>query len=271
MRWYIVFIILLTLSINDFALTAPVLVQEKRHACVDAVHVPKDVVTVLDKRVGDDLKQLGEYIDFFKAADEHAPSGSAPSEPGHGSTLDVPVPAPNPASPTVNPAPLTEPLSLSLGLSPTGSSMKGVTDNLNTGQNSVKSPEPPSLPPPAPLRDASLQDKWRNDGLDATTLQPPPSKRPRLGLGSKPDVPAQAPDLALPTVSLASLTKTPASWSDIGRYYSNKLAALAEGRKPPVLWMKQPGPKNPVLPAVPEQEVGTAPSPNPSSSIEPSD
>ena len=59
-----VFGILLILSIidRDFALPAPVLVQEKRQAGVDVVHIPKDAITVLGKRVGEELAKLTEEL-----------------------------------------------------------------------------------------------------------------------------------------------------------------------------------------------------------------
>jgi hypothetical protein len=53
-RYNIVSRILLILTIITFALAAPVLVQEKRQACVDAVHVPEDMITVLRKRTLDE-------------------------------------------------------------------------------------------------------------------------------------------------------------------------------------------------------------------------
>ena len=58
-RYDILFGILLILSIIDFALAAPVLVQEKRQAYADVVHTPKGARTALRKRVGeDDLVKL---------------------------------------------------------------------------------------------------------------------------------------------------------------------------------------------------------------------
>jgi hypothetical protein len=48
MRRYDIFSgILLILSIIDFALAAPVLVQEKRRAGLDVVHMPKNVIPAL--------------------------------------------------------------------------------------------------------------------------------------------------------------------------------------------------------------------------------
>jgi hypothetical protein len=60
-RYNIVRLILLILSTINFALTAPVQVPEKCQACVDVVHVPKDVVTVLGKQ-GDDLEKLAKLF-----------------------------------------------------------------------------------------------------------------------------------------------------------------------------------------------------------------
>ena len=117
-RYDIVSGILLILSIIDFALAAPVPVQEKRQTCVDVVHIPKDVTTVLEKRGDEELEKLAE--EFFKtwgrpidSSESHASSSSAPLGPDHGSTNVVQSPAPNPlaASSTANPSLLMEPSS----------------------------------------------------------------------------------------------------------------------------------------------------------------
>ncbi|KAF8502830.1 hypothetical protein F5888DRAFT_1800383 [Russula emetica] len=119
-RYDIISGILLILSIIDFALAAPVLVQEKRPAGIDVAHIPKGVITVLGKRgPGDDeleklaeeyLKTGGKPVDSSdaQALSSSAPSGSAPPGPDHGSTNVVQSPAPNPASSTANPDPLIE-------------------------------------------------------------------------------------------------------------------------------------------------------------------
>jgi hypothetical protein len=118
-RYNIVSGILLILSIIDFALAAPVLVQEKRQAWVNVVHIPKDVITVLGKRWDEDLKKLlREYFDNLGNPEEsgnlespatYTSSSSAPSEPDHGSTSVVQsAPAPNPESSAANPYPLME-------------------------------------------------------------------------------------------------------------------------------------------------------------------
>ena len=61
-RHYIVSGIFLILSIIDFALAAPVLVQEKRQASVDVVHIPKDLITVLWERGEDEESEAGGVV-----------------------------------------------------------------------------------------------------------------------------------------------------------------------------------------------------------------
>jgi hypothetical protein len=104
-RYDIVFVILLILSIIDFALAAPVLAQEKRRPRVDVMQIPKDEITVLGKRWDDEelqrmMKPLKEYTmgrpTPVESTDTHAPSSSAPPRPDHGSMNDVQAPATNP-------------------------------------------------------------------------------------------------------------------------------------------------------------------------------
>ena len=84
--------ILFILSIIDFALAAPILAEEKRQAAVDVAHmIPKDVITALGKRVDEEAvaklaEELLETGGKQESAVTHAPSSSAPSGPGHGST-----------------------------------------------------------------------------------------------------------------------------------------------------------------------------------------
>ena len=98
-RYDVVSRILLILSIIDFALAAPVLVQENCQACADVVHVPKDVITVLGKRMDEEEpeKLLEKYFKTGKepveSSDTHASSSSAPPGPDHGSTNVVQAPA----------------------------------------------------------------------------------------------------------------------------------------------------------------------------------
>ena len=120
-RYDIVTGILLILSTINLTLAAPVSVQEKHQARVDVVHIPKDVITVLEKRgKGDDIEKLfEEYLAGFNGGPRiwKSPPGSpgrpatdrlptpAPSEPNHGSTNIVQAPAPvrAPSTPTANP------------------------------------------------------------------------------------------------------------------------------------------------------------------------
>jgi hypothetical protein len=110
-RYDIVSGILLILSIIDFALAAPVLVQEKRQAIIDVVSiVPRDVINVLGKRGpgGEELEKLAKEYFVLESPNVHASSSSAPPRPDHGSTNVVQTPAPNLASSTANPIPLME-------------------------------------------------------------------------------------------------------------------------------------------------------------------
>jgi hypothetical protein len=78
-RYYIISGILLIVPI---ALTAPVLVQEKREAGVDAVHIPEDVTTMLGKRgIGDDLSRLFVKEDYFKKPESSVAKPSSSSQP----------------------------------------------------------------------------------------------------------------------------------------------------------------------------------------------
>ena len=106
-RYDIVTGILLILSIVNFALAAPVLVQDKRQAHVDVEKIPEGVTTVLGKRLGEELEKLGE--EYFKTSGKsidssgtHLSSGSAPSGPDPGSTNDVQPPAQYSTSSTTN-------------------------------------------------------------------------------------------------------------------------------------------------------------------------
>ena len=108
-RYDVVSRILLILSIIGFAFAAPVLVQENCQACANMVHIPKDVITVLGKRVEEEEleKLLEKYIKTGEKPVES--SSSAPPGPDHGSTNVVQAPASNPASSIANPDPLVVP------------------------------------------------------------------------------------------------------------------------------------------------------------------
>jgi hypothetical protein len=100
-RYYTVPLILLILSIINFALAAPVLIPERCQVCVGVARVPKDVITVLRKR-GDRLEMMEKlFKDFDRlwGSSPRLPSSSAPLESGHGS-MQVQVPPASPASST---------------------------------------------------------------------------------------------------------------------------------------------------------------------------
>jgi hypothetical protein len=117
-RYDIVCGITLILSIINFALAAPVLVQEKRQTDVDVTHMPQDVIAVLEKRGGEEIEKLAEeYLKTgekpIESSDGHASqssaqSNSAPPGPDHGSPNVGQPPALNPALSTANPDPVLE-------------------------------------------------------------------------------------------------------------------------------------------------------------------
>ena len=101
-RYYIISRVLLILPIIDFAVAAPTLVQEKRRAGVNAVHlVPGDAITMLGKRGGEFnelwLKYLSHWENHFADPEPSAirpPSSLPPSEPADGWTnLKQPLPS----------------------------------------------------------------------------------------------------------------------------------------------------------------------------------
>jgi hypothetical protein len=97
-RYDIVSGILLILSTINFAIAAPVLVQEKRRAWINVEHIPRGVITVLEKRGL--LEEVGKLVEYFKTlgqtTDEsaaHASSSSASLGLDHDSTNVVQAPA----------------------------------------------------------------------------------------------------------------------------------------------------------------------------------
>ena len=129
-RYDIVTGILLILSIIDFALAAPILVQEKLHARVGVANAHKSVRTVSGKRWDEELEKLGE--EYFKTSGKsidssstHSSSNPAPLEPDNGPANVVQPPALNLALSTTNPESLTE-LSCSPASSSSTSSMQGL-------------------------------------------------------------------------------------------------------------------------------------------------
>ena len=77
--YYIVSRIFLILSIMDFAVAAPVPVQEKPRERVDVVNTPEDAMTILGKR-GDDLYEL--FLELFGRESSAAHPSSSPPQSG---------------------------------------------------------------------------------------------------------------------------------------------------------------------------------------------
>jgi hypothetical protein len=103
-RYNIVSRILLILTVITFVLAAPALVQDKRRAYVDMVHVPEDVITVLGKRMDEDFEMWANYaMGFYDNVWGHLNPAGIHLEPAP----PPDVPPPNPAEvhePPQNPA-----------------------------------------------------------------------------------------------------------------------------------------------------------------------
>ena len=101
--------ILLILPTIGFALAAPVLVQEKRQAGVDVVHLPKDVTTMWGKR-GDDLNKLFLMLeDHFPKPEESSAARPSSSSPPSGSDHEWTVVEKPPPSIPEKPSPVSSP------------------------------------------------------------------------------------------------------------------------------------------------------------------
>jgi hypothetical protein len=161
-RYDIVSGILLILSVIDFALAAPLLVQENHQACVDVVHIPKDVITVLGKRGDEELEKLLEEERPFFAKPESSSatrpsSSSPPSGPADGwadvkqplpSIPEEPSPVSSPDHAPPNPGSLTESgYELMKGVAPPGpsdqaSSTMSSADHELMGAHALPNPGP---------------------------------------------------------------------------------------------------------------------------------
>jgi hypothetical protein len=172
-RYDILFGIVLIFSIIDFALAAPVPVQEKPRLYVDVVDTSKDVRTVLRRGVGGDeleglFKTFGNPIE---SSDTHASSGSAPPVPDHGPTNVAQAPPPNPASSTANPDSSMKPPSLSI---PSADADAG---DLDWAQR--QSPAPPKEIGLAPATDSTNANfDWDHLRNVAGSWEDSPRQRP---------------------------------------------------------------------------------------------
>ena len=98
-RLYIVSGILLIVPIVDFALAAPVLVQEKRQASADMVNIPAYPVVVLGKRV-DGIEEVGgKYIENYFAKQEESSAALPSSSSTPSGTNPGPVGVKQPQTP----------------------------------------------------------------------------------------------------------------------------------------------------------------------------
>jgi hypothetical protein len=147
----IIFGILLLLSIIDFALAAPIPVQEDLQPRVD---VPRDVVNVVEKRADDELiEKLSAY--FEKWANPPASSSSLAPQPGpeHESTSDrqtssSPPPEPEHGSTGDAQAPSSPPLGPEHELTSDAQTSSSPPPGLE--HESTSDAQAPSSPPPGP-------------------------------------------------------------------------------------------------------------------------
>ena len=128
-RYNVVSRTLLILTVITFALAAPLLVQEKRQACVDVMQVPEDMITMLEKRARDeDLEWLwNEFglryhenegnLDQAVHPELAPPPNAPPPNPADVQEPEIHAPPPNPAEaqvpegyePPPNPVDVQEP------------------------------------------------------------------------------------------------------------------------------------------------------------------
>jgi hypothetical protein len=167
--------IFLILPIINFAVAAPVLVQEKLQARVDVVHIPKHAVTMLGKRAGELDEILWDAEGHYFVRPEYSAkpgessatrpsSGSRPSGLGSGPT-DVEQPQPSiPEQPSQVSSLHSAPLSAS----------DEEWLNLKLGQaESHLSPNPNRAP-------QSASDEWLNLNLNQAEshFSPNPDRAP---------------------------------------------------------------------------------------------
>jgi hypothetical protein len=144
--------IFLILTVITFALAAPVLVQDKRQAWVDVVHVPEDVVTILGKRIMDeDLNVVWHpvHVHFLNVLGEHPaapPLNVPPPNPAEVQVPEVHAPPPNPAEVQVAPEVHAPPLPMNPADSESDSESIDLDDD---------------APPASPEWSTESEDLWR--------------------------------------------------------------------------------------------------------------
>jgi hypothetical protein len=210
-RYHIVSGILLILPIIDFAVAAPVLVQEKRQG-LDVMHISEEAITMLRKR-GDELNEL--WFDLFGDTEDHIakPEESSAARPSSSSTpagltdgstgVKQPLPSvPEELSPVSSPdidlnelllkyfndpeAHIAKPEESSTARPPPSSTPSGPAD----GSTDVEHPLPSVLKELSPVSSPGLELnelllKYFNDPEDhiakpeeSSATRPPPSTTP---------------------------------------------------------------------------------------------
>jgi hypothetical protein len=188
----------LILFIIDFALAAPVLVQEKR----DVVHIPRDVITELGKRVDEDIeKLLKEYYKTFEKSPSSDPVEPNPSTK-HEPAWSPPSVSSIDSSDSENFEWLNEPDEEFHGTQSTPTS-EGY-NVLNHGAMEAHAPQPNPNPKKRPLTgpDPNLEMDWTY----WMNVKDPAPKRPALSeefdqanWHQVAHAPVQQPDPGLPT------------------------------------------------------------------------
>ena len=170
MRFYTAPGILLIVSIVDFALAAPVLVQEKRQASTDMADIPKYPVNVLGRR-GEIEEVGGKYIENWFTKPESSAAHPLSGSPQSGSDaasgwVDVKHPqlsSPEGLSPVSNPR-VVHPPPPKLGTfdymaveEPPSRPASPFVSEANHGYQMVHPPPPPTLPGSASLTEPGYE------------------------------------------------------------------------------------------------------------------
>lgn len=190
MQWYDkVPGILLILSIINFTLAAPILVQEKRQGCSDVVHIPRDVVAVLGKR--DDWRDWLELLwedyhktsgDQVESSDLHTSSSSALQGPDHASSSSTPLGADRASSSSAPPG--VDYASMNVVQAPARS-----PESSTTNPNLLIEPSSPSSSASSMYSD----DEWWYEGDDKAHTRPLYTPTPGNGMTGAPHAPQPNP------------------------------------------------------------------------------
>jgi hypothetical protein len=256
-RYDIVAGILLILSIVDFALAAPILVQEKHQERVDVANAPRDVTvtTMLRKRWDEELEKLGEEAaQYFKTSGKSIDSsGTHPSSSS----------APYPASSTSNPDQSTEPCCSPSSSSST--SMQGLSARGNACWKScidlMKDMDSVGIPPDVAMGGPMLYTSSSHSYGTAHALPTTEAPAPQLMSSADPNIDwdswMNTPDEPLPPSP-----PRPKMPTDPGQ-----ASGHAPGPPPTESVIPPPSP-GAESPTEPEQEVVPGPPPSPASELQ---